>query len=101
MAETRRELDLSKAMVRATWIGGGLALATVGILVFGMLGSVRHECEVCVTFRGHSACRTARGASADEARRTAKDNACALAGATGMTASIECQNAPEDRASCR
>jgi hypothetical protein len=55
------------------------------------LSSIR--VEVCMEFRGRTACRTAAGASREQAERTARDNACALI-ASGMTDSIACSNTP-------
>ncbi len=73
------------------------------ILVFGgafaaiMWTSTRnlakHRVEVCVEYQGRKACRTAAGATREQAERTAHDNACALI-ASGMTDSIACQNTP-------
>lgn len=50
-----------------------------------------HRVEVCMEFGGRTACRTASGATREQAERAARDNACALI-ASGMTDSIACQN---------
>ena len=47
--------------------------------------------EVCISFNGRDNCRTARGNTEAEAKRTASDNACADL-ANGMTQIINCQN---------
>jgi hypothetical protein len=86
-----------------TWaaiIGGSLALATVGLIVVSALDTLGSTCEVCMTFRGQTQCRTATGTTEQEATRTATDNACAVLGARGMALSIECQNTPPARVTC-
>jgi hypothetical protein len=90
---------MARPIVRATVIGIALALLTAGALVWAILGSMRVQCEVCVTFRGQRTCRTATGATPEEARRTATDNACAFL-ASGMTDGIACANTPPDAATC-
>ncbi|MCC7499322.1 MAG: hypothetical protein IT160_17195 [Bryobacterales bacterium] len=71
-------------------------LAVAGIIVFlGILlsltmGENRKRVEVCITFGGRTECRTASGATLEEAERTAVQNACALL-ASGMTASMACE----------
>ena len=70
-----------------TWaaiIGASLALATVGLVVVSALNSLDSTCEVCMSFRGQTQCRTATGATEQEATRTATDNACAVLGARGI-----------------
>ena len=78
-------------MTKAVLIFGVLAAVTVAILALAIRGQHRTTCEVCVTFRGATACRTAAGATTAEAQRTAHENACAFL-ASGMTDSIACQN---------
>ncbi len=59
-----------------------------------------YSCEVCMEFRSQTRCRTAKGATSEEARRTAIDTACAfLAG--GMTDSIACANTPPQSVRCQ
>ena len=87
-------------MTKAAIVGGVLAAMTLALIVYGMLKSFNEECEVCVTFEGRSACRTAAGRDRDEAVRTATDNACGLL-TSGMTNSIRCGNTPPDRVTCR
>ncbi len=87
-----------------TWavIGGvAFAIALVVLVIVGAMSSLEYSCEVCMTFRGRTECREAAGRTAEEAQRTATDNACSLLGARGMTMSIECTNTPPTSASCR
>jgi hypothetical protein len=76
------------------------ALATVGLIVVGVMRSLGSECEVCMTFNGRTECRTAVGVDSDEATRTAIQNACALISG-GMTQTIQCQNRQPDSVSCK
>lgn len=86
-------------MAKAVLIFLILAAATVAVLVLAVRGQHRTSCEVCVTFRGATACRAAAGATSAEAQRTAHENACAFI-ASGMTDSIACQNVPPAGVKC-
>ncbi len=74
----------------------GVVLLLVAALVYSTLSLARYECEVCIAFRGRSACRTAAGATREEAVRTASDNACAFL-ASGRTDSMACGRTPPTR----
>lgn len=87
-------------IVRAAILGGLLALATLAVLIYAMLSSFQHECEVCVSFHGRTACRSAAGGTEKEAMRTAQDNACAFV-ASGMTETVECTGRPPASATCK
>ena len=76
-----------------------IALLTIAVLVSAVLRQQQTSCEVCVTFHGRTACRTAIGPTRDEAVRTAVDTACAVL-ASGMADSISCSNTPPDSVSC-
>lgn len=64
-------------------------------IVYSILGLTQYEVEVCVTFGGKSECRTAAGATRDEALRTATDTACAFL-ASGRTDSMACSRTEPD-----
>jgi hypothetical protein len=103
--QSDREPPGARRRVRPiTWaiLGGIAAAAAVVVLIaLSVRTSFQHACEVCMTFRGNTACREALGRTAAEATRTATDNACAVLGATGMTLSIECSNTAPDSVACR
>ena len=87
-----------------TWAaiaGGVLAAGTLALILYVAASSMKYTCEVCMTFRGQTQCREAVGKTAEEATRTATDNACAVLGARGMSLSIECSNTPPLSAECR
>jgi Na+-transporting methylmalonyl-CoA/oxaloacetate decarboxylase gamma subunit len=74
-------------------IGIGFALVFLGVLIYSTLGLSQHSVEVCMEFRGRSACRTASAATRESAQRTATTNACAML-ASGMTDSMACSATP-------
>jgi hypothetical protein len=76
----------------------GVALL-VGYLILGSRSLVQAECEVCVEFRGQRQCRIGAGTTDAEARTAAQRAACAVM-ASGMDASIACQNTPPRTAQC-
>lgn len=86
-------------MLVAVILGVMLAAGTLGLLVLVMREATAYTCEVCITYRGRTRCRTAAGATREEAVRTATDNACAFL-ASGMTESIRCTNTAPDRVTC-
>jgi len=73
------------------WIVVAVVVAFVAMMITSFRGVSRYRVEVCMEFQGRSACRTASASSAEQARRTATDNACALI-ASGMSDSIACTN---------
>jgi hypothetical protein len=76
-----------------------LLALTLALLISAMLQQAQVTCEVCVTFRGRTQCRTAAGPDSDQAVKTATDNACGLL-ASGMADSISCTNTPPDSVTC-
>ena len=73
--------------------------ALVALIVFSTLSLGGYTCEACIEFRGQTKCRSAKGSSAEEAKRTAIDNACAFL-ASGVTNSIACTNTPPQSVHC-
>ncbi len=71
----------------------------VAYVIYSSLRLAKVRCEVCVEFRGQSACRTASGSSREEAIRTATENACAQL-VSGMTDSMDCSQVPPQSVSC-
>jgi hypothetical protein len=67
-------------------------VALVGALMYTSLqGVTGHRVEACMSYNGRDNCRTARGNTEAEAKRTAIDNACADI-TSGMTEIVSCQN---------
>jgi hypothetical protein len=69
---------------------GAVVLA---VLIFTTIGTNKFRCEVCITFNGRTACRTAGASTESQAVRTATENACAQI-ASGVTDSMACENTP-------
>lgn len=70
------------------------AVLFVAALIHFTFQQTRVEYQVCTTFGGNTHCATAKGASADEALRGAKNIDCGLL-ADGRDANIQCMNAPD------
>jgi hypothetical protein len=88
-----------RPMVKVGVAAAVLALATLALIVQSVRRQARVSCEVCIVFHERSQCRTAAGATREEATRTAIDTACALL-ASGMTDGIRCSNTPPARVTC-
>lgn len=80
-----------------------LTLVALGLVMGGVVWSSLQvgqvDCEVCIDFRGRRACRTVAGATAEEARRAAVTNACALL-AAGVTETLACERTSPDSVRC-
>jgi hypothetical protein len=62
--------------MRFIMVLGGLAF--VGVLLYISFEQTRHEYEVCVSFQGAMHCATAKGATSNEAVRSAQEIDCEL-----------------------
>jgi hypothetical protein len=83
--------------VKKTVILGILFLVVVlALIISSTIGTNRFRCEVCITYAGRSACRTASAQSREQALRTATENACAQI-ASGVTESNQCESTRPDR----
>ena len=82
-------------MKKSVLLGIVFVLVFVVLVVYSALSGGRIRCEVCITYQGRQACRTASARTRELARRTATENACAQI-ASGVTESNQCQNTPPD-----
>lgn len=75
---------------RAGWLLGLALLLFIALVVYLSLPAAgRYRCEICMTFRGATVCRTVEGATEHDAHEGAVTNACAqLAG--GVTDTLAC-----------
>lgn len=80
-------------MKKGVLIAVGFGVIFLAIMLYSTRGLSEHRVEVCVLFGGQQVCRTASGATRDEARRAATDTACAVL-ARGMAESIACSGQP-------
>lgn len=90
--ETRRR----EGRRRTTLIAIVFAAAVIAAVVYSSFGNAGNRVEVCITFHGRQACRTARAKDRASALRTATDNTCAQL-ASGMNDLNQCSNTPPDR----
>ena len=65
-------------MSKAAIIGTLFGIIILGAVIFLSMGFDTHTCEVCITFKGRTQCRTAAGADRQTATQAAHDNACAF-----------------------
>ena len=84
---------------------GALASIVVlgGVAAFVVFQSFRIEaatCEVCMSYKGRSQCRTVSAANEEEATMGAITNACAFL-SSGVTDSMACGRAEPVSVSCR
>ncbi len=73
--------------------------ALVAILVYGSMGTVQAECELCVEFNGRTECRRGSGTDHEEAQQAAQKAACAVM-SSGMAESVNCQRVPPTNVRC-
>jgi hypothetical protein len=83
-------------MKKPVVVGIVFLLVVLGVIVYSSMTMAGYRVEVCVTYQGRSACRTASGSTEEFATRTATANACAQI-ASGVTDTIACQNATPDK----
>jgi hypothetical protein len=78
-------------------------VAVAGVIawiIYSSIGTQAYSCEVCVEFNGQTQCRSAAGATRDEAVKTAVSVACATL-AQGMEQSIRCEQTPPKSMNCK
>jgi|SRR5436309_3515432 len=92
-------MSKSLGVARSAILGIAFALAMLALIWYASASLGQHHCEVCLAYGGQNVCRQADGASAEEARRTATDMACATL-ASGMTESLKCQRTEPRSVSC-
>ena len=82
-------------MKKSVLLGILFVAAFAVLLVYSTMGAGRVRCQVCITYQGRSACRTASARTRELALRTATENTCAQI-ASGVTESNQCENTPPD-----
>lgn len=68
-------------------------IAFIAFMVWSSQQGKNFRADVCVFYNGRKDCRTAIGATAEEATRKAQETACAIL-ASGMTETMTCQRTP-------
>lgn len=82
-------------MKRPAIVGIILAIVILGAIVYTTLGNQGFRCEVCMSYKGQSACRIASARTKETAERTARENACAQI-SSGSFDSLHCENGQPD-----
>lgn len=80
-------------------IGAALGLAFVAAVIWSPFRATQVQCEICVEFRGRSACSTAQAADRAGAEMQAHSGACSQV-AGGVTEVLECDRTPAVRQVC-
>ncbi len=75
-----------------------IVIAILVALVYMSMNQRQHEVKVCITFHARQNCRTAAGASREEALTAATRVACATI-SSGVTDSIACNRTEPDSVS--
>lgn len=78
-------------MKKPALIGILLALAILGAIVYTTIGNQDYRVEICMSYKGRSACRTASARVKETAERAARENACAQISG-GSFDSLHCEN---------
>lgn len=82
-----------------TAIGTAIGLAFVAAVVWSALQATQVECEICVEYKGRSACSTAQASDLAQAEAQAHSGACSqITG--GVTETLECDRMPAVRRQC-
>ena len=77
-------------MKKPVIVGILLFVALCALILYSTMGMAASRVEVCMSFNGQNACRTAAGSTKEYALRTATSNACAQI-ASGVTDTIRCE----------
>jgi hypothetical protein len=78
----------------------GAVVAVLAWIIYSSMGTQAYSCEACVEFNGQTQCRSAAGATREEALKTATSVACATL-AHGMEQSIRCEQTPPKSINCK
>ena len=81
------------------WLLTVVFVLFMALVVYRSLHVAGYQCDVCITFRGQSVCRTVEGPTELEARSAAINNACAGL-ASGVTDSMACERRQPDKLEC-
>ena len=82
-----------------TIVGVLLGAIFVSAMVYALMRESQIRCEVCLDYRGDSACRTALALDRDSAVQGAVTSACAVL-SRGVTDGIRCGATPPRSVSC-
>jgi len=82
-----------------TAVGAALGIAFVAAVIWSAFQATRVQCEVCVDYKGRSACSTAQAADVAQAEAQALSGACSQV-TGGVTETLECDRTPPTTRRC-
>ena len=86
-------------MSKGAIMGLVFAAAVAALVFLAMQGLNSVTCEVCVTFKSETLCRTGTGKDREAAVDSAQRACCAMI-SSGMTDGIKCDNTEPDSVTC-
>jgi hypothetical protein len=87
-------------MSRATILSLVFLLLVGALIAYSLTGVNEVSCEVCITFKGQSECRTGKGRTQEDAVRSATEACCAVMPTSGMSERVKCSQTPPSSLSC-
>lgn len=82
-----------------TAIGAALGLAFIAAVIWSAFEATQIQCEICVEYKGRSACSTAQAADVSQAEMQALAGACSQV-TGGVTETLECDRIPPTGRRC-
>ncbi len=82
-----------------TAIGAALGLAFIAAVIWSAFEATQIQCEICVEYKGRSACSTAQAADVGQAEMQALAGACSQV-TGGVTETLECDRIPPTARRC-
>ena len=82
-----------------TAVGAALGIAFVAAVIWSAFQATQIQCEVCVEYKGRSACSTAQAEDVVQAEAQALSGACSQV-TGGVTETLECDRTPPTTRRC-
>jgi len=77
-------------MNKTVALGIAFVVVVIGFLIYSSMHLAQARVEVCMSFNGQTACRTASADTREHAVRAATSNACSMI-ASGVTDTMACE----------
>lgn len=82
-----------------TAIGLAIGIAFIAVVIWSALSSSAVQCEICVEFKGRTACSVAAAADLEQAEAQAHSGACSQV-TGGVTETLDCAAIPASVRQC-
>jgi hypothetical protein len=82
-----------------TAVGALLGLAFIAAVIWSAFEATQVQCEICVEYKGRSACSTAQAVDVLQAEAQALSGACSQV-TGGVTETLECDRTPPTTRRC-